>query len=137
MKVTREQVANNRQLILEVAGRLFCEKGFDGVSVADIMKSAGLTHGGFYGHFASKDEFAAQACANAVAKTMDTWTAVAGDKFPDQFGAIVSSYVTPRHRDVLAGAASWQRSVRMPCVNAAPYAAPSRTASDHRLRCYR
>jgi TetR/AcrR family transcriptional repressor of nem operon len=103
MKVTREQVAKNRQRILEVAGKLFREKGFDGVSVADIMKSAGLTHGGFYGHFASKDELAAQACANAVAKTMDTWTAVAGDKFPDQFGAIVSSYVTPRHRDDLGG----------------------------------
>jgi TetR/AcrR family transcriptional regulator, transcriptional repressor for nem operon len=63
MKVTREQVAENRQRILEVAGKLFREKGFDGVSVADIMKSAGLTHGAFYGHFASKDELAAQACA--------------------------------------------------------------------------
>ncbi len=103
MKVTREQVAKNRQRILEVAGKLFREKGFDGVSVADIMKSAGLTHGGFYGHFASKGELAAQACANAVAKTMDIWTALAGDKSPDQLGAIVGSYVTPRHRDDLGG----------------------------------
>ena len=59
MKVTRQQVAKNRQRILEVAGKLFREKGFDGVSVADIMKGAGLTHGAFYGHFASKDDLAA------------------------------------------------------------------------------
>jgi TetR/AcrR family transcriptional repressor of nem operon len=79
MKVTRQQVAKNRHRIVEVAGKLFREKGFDGVSVADIMKSAGLTHGAFYGHFASKDDLAAQACANSVGKTQDTWTALAGD----------------------------------------------------------
>src|SRR5712692_11897403 len=84
MKVSRKQVAKNRQRILEVAGKLFREKGFDGVSVADIMKSAGLTHGAFYGHFASKDDLAAQACANAVAKTLAIWTAWASDKSPDQ-----------------------------------------------------
>jgi TetR/AcrR family transcriptional regulator, transcriptional repressor for nem operon len=106
MKVTREQVAKNRQRILKVASKLFREKGFDGVSVADIMKRAGLTHGAFYGHFASKDELAAQACANAVANTIDTWsawTALAGDNSADQLGAIVSAYVTPRHRDDLGG----------------------------------
>jgi TetR/AcrR family transcriptional repressor of nem operon len=103
MKVTRGQVAKNRQRILKVASKLFREKGFDGVSVADIMKRAGLTHGAFYGHFASKDELAAQACGNAVAKTMDTWTALAGDNSADQLGAIVSAYVTPRHRDDLGG----------------------------------
>ncbi len=103
MKVTREQVAKNRQRILEVAGKLLREKGFDGVSVAEIMKSAGLTHGAFYGHFASKDELAAQACANAVAKTLDIWTALASDKSPDQLGAIVINYLTPSHRDDLGG----------------------------------
>jgi TetR/AcrR family transcriptional repressor of nem operon len=103
MKVTRQQVAKNRQRILEVAGKLFREKGFDGVSVADIMKSAGLTHGAFYGHFASKHELAAQACANAVAKALDVWTAWASDKSPDQLGAIVANYLTPSHRDDLGG----------------------------------
>src|SRR5260370_24790238 len=103
MKVTRQQVAKNRQRILEVAGKLFREKGFDGVSVADIMKSAGLTHGAFYGHFASKHELAAQACANAVAKTLDVWTALASDKSPDQLGAIVPNSLTSSHRDDLGG----------------------------------
>src|SRR5258708_820302 len=103
MKVTRQQVAKNRQRILEVAGKLFREKGFDGVSVADIMKGAGLTHGAFYGHFASKDDLAAQACANGVGKIQDTWTALAGDNPADQLGAIVSAYATPHHRDDLRG----------------------------------
>ena len=56
MKVSREQVAEHRRRIVGAAGKLFREKGFDGVGVADIMKSAGLTHGGFYGHFASREE---------------------------------------------------------------------------------
>jgi TetR/AcrR family transcriptional repressor of nem operon len=103
MKVTRQQVAKNRQRIVEVAGKLFREKGFDGVSVADIMKSAGLTHGAFYGHFASKDDLAAQACANSVGKIQDTWTALAGENPADQLGAIVSAYATPLHRDDLGG----------------------------------
>lgn len=47
MKVSREQAAENRQRIVEVAARLFRERGFDGVGVADLMKTAGLTHGGF------------------------------------------------------------------------------------------
>jgi TetR/AcrR family transcriptional repressor of nem operon len=103
MKVTRQQVAKNRQRILEVAGKLFREKGFDGVSVADIMKSAGLTHGGFYGHFASKDELAAHACAGAVAEIVEGWTALAGDKSHDQLGAYITSYLSPSHRDDLGG----------------------------------
>ena len=60
VRVTREQAAANREKILEVAGALFRERGFDGIGVADIMKRAGLTHGGFYGHFASKDDLAAE-----------------------------------------------------------------------------
>ena len=54
MKVSRKQVQQNRQRILEAAG-LFRERGLDGVSVAEVMQAAGLTHGGFYGHFDSKD----------------------------------------------------------------------------------
>ena len=54
MRASREQFAENRQRILEVAGRLFRQKGFEGIGVDGIMKAAGLTHGGFYGHFASK-----------------------------------------------------------------------------------
>ena len=66
MKVSKEQMAENRERILNAAAQLFREKGFDGIGVADLMKSAGLTHGGFYGHFASKDELMAQASARAL-----------------------------------------------------------------------
>ena len=55
MKVTREQAAQNRDRVLDVAARLFRERGFDGIGVADLMKNAGLTHGGFYGQFGSKE----------------------------------------------------------------------------------
>lgn len=47
MKVSREKMAENRDRILDVASRLFREKGFDAVSVSEVMKAAGLTHGGF------------------------------------------------------------------------------------------
>ncbi len=63
MKVSRDQVAENRQRLLDAAARLFRERGFDGVTVADVAKEAGLTHGAFYGHFASKEDLIAQACA--------------------------------------------------------------------------
>jgi TetR/AcrR family transcriptional repressor of nem operon len=62
MRVSREQAAANRQKILDVAGTLFRERGFDGTGVDDIMKRAGLTHGGFYGYFRSKDDLAAETC---------------------------------------------------------------------------
>ena len=66
MKVSREQMAQNRQLILDEASRLFRERGFDAVTVADVMKAAGQTHGGFYGHFKSKDALIAAAVAHSL-----------------------------------------------------------------------
>ena len=68
MRVSRDQVAENRQRILEAAARLFRERGFEHVSVAEIMIAAGLTHGAFYGHFASKEDLIAQAFSAALAQ---------------------------------------------------------------------
>ena len=62
MKVTRQQAERNRERVLDVAGRLFREKGFDGIGDDGLMKGAGLTHGGFYANFKSKEE---QSPANA------------------------------------------------------------------------
>ena len=50
-RVSRQQTDANRATIAEAAARLIRERGIDGLSVADLMASAGLTHGGFYGHF--------------------------------------------------------------------------------------
>ena len=66
MKVSREQAAENRERIVQVAAKLFRERGFDGIGVADLMKAAGLTHGGFYGHFGSKEDLAAEASDRAL-----------------------------------------------------------------------
>ncbi len=90
MKVSREQMAENRRRILDVASRLFKDKGFEAVSVAEVMKAAGLTHGGFYGHFSSKDELVAQTLAHALG----------ADSFGDGgFSDFVQAYLAPRHRD--------------------------------------
>jgi len=94
MKVSREQMAENRRRILDVASRLFRDKGFDSVSVAEVMKAAGLTHGGFYGHFSSKDDLVAQSLTHALAAD----TVGGGD-----FSAYIGSYLSPRHRDNAAG----------------------------------
>ena len=56
MRVSRQKAAENRERIIDAAGALFRAKGFAGIGVADIMRAADLTHGGFYGHFASKDD---------------------------------------------------------------------------------
>src|SRR5262249_18430358 len=96
MRVTREQAAANRERVLDAASMLFRRHGFDGIGVADIMKAAGLTHGGFYGQFASKEELAAEACARCHA---DPWTAWLEAPPAQRLEAIVRNYLTPRHRD--------------------------------------
>jgi TetR/AcrR family transcriptional repressor of nem operon len=70
MKVSREQAAQNRERILDAAAQLFRERGFEGIGLADLMKKAGLTHGGFYGHFASKDDLIAQASARELTRSL-------------------------------------------------------------------
>lgn len=99
MKVSREQAAENRERIVTAAAKLFRERGFDGIGVADIMNSAGLTHGGFYGHFGSKDDLAAEACARALGDSVRKWDAVI-ERNPDAaLATITDSYLSPRHRD--------------------------------------
>ena len=73
MRVTREKAAENREKIVATAARLFRENGFDGVGLDAIMESAGLTHGGFYRHFRSKDDLAAEAVAHGLATRTGGW----------------------------------------------------------------
>lgn len=90
MKVSREQMAEHRAKILDAASQLFREKGFEAVTVAEVMKAAGLTHGGFYGHFASKDDLVAQALAHALRENLG--------KTADP-RAFIDEYLSPNHRD--------------------------------------
>src|SRR5688572_31755633 len=99
MKVSREQAARNRERIVEAAAELFRERGFDGVGVADLMKEAGLTHGGFYGHFSSKDDLIAEASARALTGSLALWNKVAERAPADPVSAVASAYLTSRHRD--------------------------------------
>jgi len=97
VRVTRKQAAANRERVLDVAGTLFRERGFDGIGVADIMKRAGLTHGGFYDQFASKDDLAAEATARVLRKP--GWQERLTGKADPSFGDLVRAYLSPRHRD--------------------------------------
>lgn len=99
MKVSREQAALNRERIVETAARLFREKGFDGIGVADLMKGAGLTHGGFYGHFASKELLLAEATGKALEKSVMKWRKLADAAPARPVAAIAESYLSVAHRD--------------------------------------
>jgi len=99
MKVSREQAAANRERIIEAAGRLFRRKGFAGIGVADIMKAADLTHGGFYGHFASKEDLIAQASRRSMQRSAEAWRKMAAQSGGDALAALLTHYVSSRHRD--------------------------------------
>jgi TetR/AcrR family transcriptional regulator, transcriptional repressor for nem operon len=99
MRVSREQAALNRDRIIDAAGALFRERGFGGIGVADIMQAADLTHGGFYGHFTSKDDLVAQACRRVMALAIANWEKTTERDPDDPFGALLTRYLSPRHRD--------------------------------------
>ena len=99
MRVSRQKAAENRERIIEAAGALFREKGFDRVGVADIMKAADLTHGGFYGHFESKDDLTAQASERAMARAATNWGKIVADAPNNPYAALLKHYLSGRHRD--------------------------------------
>src|SRR5215208_6469421 len=99
MKVSREQAARNRVRILDAAAQLFRERGFEGIGVADLMKEAGLTHGGFYGHFSSKEDLIAEASARAFEGSLAVWSNLVERAPGDPLSAIARVYLASRHRD--------------------------------------
>lgn len=92
MKVSKAQAQANRAHIIETASALFRERGYDGVSVADLMGAAGFTHGGFYKHFASKTELLAE----TAACSFSNMTAATEGIEP---AAFVQRYLSREHRD--------------------------------------
>jgi TetR/AcrR family transcriptional repressor of nem operon len=99
MRVSRAKAAEHRDRIIDAAGALFRAKGFGGIGVADIMKAADLTHGGFYGHFASKDDLVAQASRRTMARAVANWTKLVEAAPDDPYAALLEHYLSPRHRD--------------------------------------
>ncbi|WP_439332407.1 TetR/AcrR family transcriptional regulator, partial [Pseudomonas viridiflava] len=85
--------ADSHARIVEVAARAIRRTGYDGTGVADIMKEAGLTHGGFYAHFASRDALLAEAADHAGAQTVATSAQIASSVPPGQAAvALMQAY---------------------------------------------
>lgn len=95
MKVSRAQAEQNRERILDNAAQLFRERGFDGIGLNELMQAAGLTRGGFYGHFESKDDLAAQALARALSTQAELWRRQ-GDR---SLTGWVNAYLSEEHRE--------------------------------------
>lgn len=102
MGVPRDQALRNRQSIIDTASRVFRERGVDGVGVADLMREAGFTHGGFYNHFKSKDALAAEACAAVLSRAIEAVASVIeadAEGRKGSFNAMLETYLSPTHRD--------------------------------------
>lgn len=93
MRVSKQKVGEHRDAILAAASRLFRARGFDKVGVAEVTQAAGLTHGGFYGHFASKEALAAEVCdlsfSNAVRRVQSSAS----------LADYIDYYASTEHRD--------------------------------------
>jgi len=101
-RASRAVAGQHKAAIEEVSARLFRQHGLHGVSVAQVMADAGLTHGGFYGHFASKDELVARACALAFEESAGRWRYRIDQAHGDPHAArrsLVEHYLTIAHRD--------------------------------------
>ncbi|WOS66069.1 TetR/AcrR family transcriptional regulator [Sinorhizobium fredii] len=98
MRVSRAQAEANREAVINAASRLFREHGFDGIGLKDLMKGAGLTQGGFYKQFQSKDDLAAQASRRAMESATRRWSSVAASS-PDPLKAVVDLYLSAGHRE--------------------------------------
>lgn len=92
---SRASKQQSHDQIVTTAARRFRESGVDGVSIADLMKEAGLTHGGFYKHFASRDALVAEAVEHALGSSRERY----GDIGPLGFEAFVQAYLSEEHRD--------------------------------------
>ena len=100
MRYSKEHKQETHARIVRKASVRLREKGAHGIGVADLMKEAGLTHGGFYAHFDSRDALVIEAFAYAMDRSTARWRKMAEATPPEKrFAAIVESYLTPLHRD--------------------------------------
>jgi TetR/AcrR family transcriptional regulator, transcriptional repressor for nem operon len=100
MRYSREHKLETHARIVKKASVRLREKGAHGIGVADLMKDAGLTHGGFYAHFDSREVLVIEAFAYAMDRSRERWRKLAEQTPPDQrLATIVDSYLTAVHRD--------------------------------------
>jgi TetR/AcrR family transcriptional regulator, transcriptional repressor for nem operon len=100
MRYSKEHKQETHARIVKKASVRLREKGAHGIGVADLMKEAGLTHGGFYAHFDSREALVIEAFAYAMDRSNERWRKVAEQTPPEKrLATIVESYLTPVHRD--------------------------------------
>jgi TetR/AcrR family transcriptional repressor of nem operon len=100
MRYSREHKQETHARIVRKASVRLREKGAHGVGVADLMKEAGLTHGGFYAHFDSREALVIEAFVYAMDRSMERWKKTLEQMPPDKrLAMIVDTYLTPLHRD--------------------------------------
>ncbi len=87
-----------RNRIIDVASKRFRKEGLEAVGLAGLMADAGLTHGGFYAHFQSKEDLVREAVTDAFRQSNARFERAARDD-EDRFAAIVNGYLIPEHRD--------------------------------------
>jgi TetR/AcrR family transcriptional regulator, transcriptional repressor for nem operon len=97
MRYPAEETAAKHERIVKEASRLFRERGFENVTVGEVMKAAGLTHGAFYAHFGSKQELEEAAVAYGQALSAGRARSHGATKKGRQ--AYAERYLSPRHRD--------------------------------------
>ncbi len=100
MRYSKEHKVETHARIVKKASARLREKGAHGIGVADLMKDAGLTHGGFYSHFDSRESLVIEAFSHAMDRSIENWRKVSGEKPPAQrLEMVVNKYLTPAHRD--------------------------------------
>lgn len=100
MRRSAEEKAETRRQIVKTAGRMIRGQGLAETGVADVMAAAGLTHGGFYRHFASKEDLAAAAVSEALAGMRARLLTIAEKAPPGKaLEAVLDAYLTEAHRD--------------------------------------
>jgi TetR/AcrR family transcriptional repressor of nem operon len=100
MRYSREHKLETHERIVKRASVRLREKGAHGIGVADLMKDAGLTHGGFYAHFDSREALVIEAFAHAMDRATERWRKIGETTPPEQrLATIVDSYLSPAHRD--------------------------------------
>jgi AcrR family transcriptional regulator len=114
MRLTQAESERNRNQILEAAGRLFRERGFDGVGLDGLMKGAGFTHGGFYNHFASKEELEVEASAAGAVQANAALVDSLSDPRGDGWKRFVRGYLSADHRGDPASGCTLGRRERLP-----------------------
>lgn len=101
-RVSRQQKELNRERIVAAASEGFKSRGIDAVAIDELMKTAGMTHGGFYNHFSSKEELALEVLHQGFIASLDTVDAVIGAHPRSSraaLNAIIDGYLSTDHRD--------------------------------------